>query len=137
MKSLPIVLFTVLCGCSSQANLLVGTWEFDAEKTQRGLQLNPKTPKALSECYKQKLCGNGVFIYESDQWRQISTAITNVPDTAIPYTVISILGDQVVIETRVQAKISKEIFHFINDNENYIDLESSDFKWREYFRRLR
>ena len=122
---------------SNQANLLAGTWEFDAEKMQWELQLNQKIPKALSEYCKQKLCGNGVFLYESGQWRQISTAITNVRDTAIPYTVISISGNQVVIETRIQDKISKEIFHFINDNENYIDIESSGFKWRECFRRLR
>lgn len=117
--------------------MLIGTWEFDGARTQKELQLNPHSPKALIECYKQKLCGVGVLVYDGEKWHQASTAISKVSDPEIPYTVIRNSKNQVEIETKIQDEKTKVMFHFINHDEKYIDHETGDYKWRDYFRRIR
>lgn len=134
--TLSFFLSLLLTTCVAPKNQLIGTWEFDGERTLIELEKSKNAPEKILICYRERVCGHNVTLtFTRDTWLQKITTTKSSSSEEISYEIVRLSNSEIEISTKLQGVESNYVTYFINSSLAYTYSEIDGFKWKEYLKK--
>lgn len=127
------ILVLLICSCSEDSNLLVGTWQFDDDRTLIELKADEAAPEKLIACYERKACSyDTVYTYTNKDWTQHFTFKPKDVTGPFGYEFEKITKHHYRITTANSGEPVIYDMYFESNESAYLDAKIDGYKWKEY-----